>query len=127
MKIGVFMQFLTGRRFAAGVTALALLISAAMAGWHVEYPVQVAGIQDQTAVSAFRSGESASQADIEKSKPGAIGSQDCASHCELHGRGMPHSVASLNHIMPTALKLLALRDSGFAVAQPDGLLEPPKA
>jgi hypothetical protein len=127
MKIGVFMQFLTGRRFAAGVTALALLISVAMGGWHVEYPVQVAGIQDQTTVSAFQSGESASQADTEKSKPGANGSQDCASHCEQHGRGLPHTVASLNHSMPTAPKLLALNDNGLAVAQPDGLLEPPKA
>jgi len=127
MKIGVFMQFLTGRRFAAVVTALALLIGATVGAWHFESPDMVAGFTDQTTVLAFQSGENATQADIETSKPGANGSQDCASHCEQHGRGLPHSVASLNHSMPTALKLLALRDNGLAVAQPDGLLEPPKA
>lgn len=121
------MQFLTGRRFAAVVTALALLFSATVGAWHLEHPAMVAGFNDQTAVSAFQSGESALQADIEKSKPGANGSQDCASHCKQHGRGLPHTVASLNHSMPTAPKLLALHDNGLAVAQPDGLLEPPKA
>ena len=127
MKISIFRHFSTGRRLALIVTVLGMLFCATVGAWHLEHPVMVAGLNDQTTVSAFQSGDSASQIDIEKSKPGANGSQDCASHCEQHGRGLPHSVASLNHSMPTAPKLLALRDNGFAVAQPDGLLEPPKA
>lgn len=127
MKIGIFRQFLTSRRIAVFVTVLAMLLTATVGAWHLEHRVAVPGMNDQSVMSAFLSGESAAQADIEKSKPGANGSQDCASHCEQHGRGLPHSVASLERSMPTAPKLLALRDSGFAAAQPDGLLEPPKA
>ncbi len=127
MKIGIFRHFLAGRRFAVIVTVLGMLFSATVGAWHLEHPDMVAGFNDQTTVSAFQSGDSASQVDIDKSKPGANGSQNCASHCEQHGRGLPHTVASLNHSMPTAPKLLALRDNGLAVAQPDGLLEPPKA
>ena len=127
MNISIFRHFMTGRRIAALVTVLALLFSVTIETWHLEHPAQVAGFNDLTSVSAFLSGDDASQADPEKSQPGANGSQDCAFHCEQHGRGLPHSVASLDQSMHTAPKLLALRDNGLPVAQPDGLLEPPKA
>ena len=127
MKIGVFMQFLTGRRFAAVVVVLALLFSVTVEVWHLEHPTQVTGVNDLTSVSAFLSGDNPSQADTEESQPGANGSQDCAFHCEQHGRGLPHPVASQDQSLYTAPKLLALRDNGMPVAHPEGLLEPPKA
>ena len=71
MKIGVFMQFLTGRRFAAVVVVLALLFSVTVEVWHLEQPTQVTGVNDLTSVSAFLSGDKPSQADTEESQPGA--------------------------------------------------------
>lgn len=115
-----------GRHFAALIAVLGMLFTATAGAWHLEHPIMAAGLNDQTTVSAFL-GYDALQVDVEKSKPGAKGNQDCASHCEQHGRSLPHTVASLDKSMPTAPKLLVLRDNGFAVAWPDGLLEPPKA
>ena len=127
MNIGIFRHFMTGRHIAAFVTVLALLFSVTIETWHLEHPAEVTGLNDLTSVSAFLLGDNASQADTEKSQPGANGSQDCAFHCEQHGRGLPHPVASQDQSLYTAPKLLALRDNGMPVAHPEGLLEPPKA
>lgn len=124
MSLSTIKHFPAGRRFAALVTVLAVLFATVVTSWHIEHPASGAGFEAQIAVSLSID---AGTPEADHSAPVGKAGQDCAFHCDQHSRSLPVIAMDSADVLPKALKLLAQRDDMAAVAQPDGLLEPPKA
>lgn len=110
----------TGRHFAALLAAFAVLFCAVLAVWHFDH----AETAEAPLLSAFVA--SAMDANGDPSPPLKAADQDCAFHCDQHGRSLPSVAAIGVEALPGAPKLLALRDSASDLARPDGLIEPPR-
>jgi len=110
----------TGRRFAALLAAFAVLFCAILAVWHFDHAAVAEDALPSAAITA------AVNADSDVPAPLKAVDQDCAFHCDQHGRSLP-SFATVEVVAhPGAPKLLVLRDSASDLAQPDGLIEPPR-
>lgn len=111
----------TGRRFAALLAAFAVLFCAVLAVWHFDHEYTAEAASPPTVITV------AAEADPEVPAPLKAVDQDCAFHCDQHGRSLPSATALEAEALPGAPKLLVLRDSASDLAQPDGLIEPPRA
>lgn len=118
-----------GRRFAAFAAVLALLFSGLVAAWHFEAPLADLGSANPT-LSAGIGVDVLETVTAEGTKPATPvnkADQDCAFHCDQHGRGLPPVAVMAANSLPSPPRLLNLRDAPKAATQPDGLLEPPRA
>lgn len=110
----------TGRRFAVLLAAFAVLFCAVLAVWHFDHEFTAEATLPSALITA------AVNADAEVPAPLKAVDQDCAFHCDQHGRSLPSAAAPEAEALPGAPKLLVLRDSASDLAQPDGLIEPPR-
>jgi hypothetical protein len=110
----------TGRRFAALLAAFAVAFCAVLAVWHFDHEYTAEAALPSAVITA------ALNADAEVPAPLKAVDQDCAFHCDQHGRGLPSVAAVGAEALPRAPKLLTLHDSASDLAQPDGLIEPPR-
>lgn len=110
----------TGRRCAALLAAFAVLFCAVLAIWHFDHVATAEDALPSAVIAA------AASADADAPAPLKVVDQDCAFHCDQHGRSLP-SFATVEVVAhPGAPKLLVLWDSASDLAQPDGLIEPPR-
>ncbi len=116
-----------GRLLAALLAVSALLYSALFGSWHADYARANAVEPAALAYSAASDTAPLEAAAGDETPAPAKQMQDCAVHCDQHGRAMPAQLKVLIADLPSAECLLPLRDAGIDLGLIFGLLEPPKA
>ncbi|MBP7066553.1 hypothetical protein [Ferrovibrio sp.] len=106
---------------------MSAVLFTALFGWHTEYAVANAADPVSLAYSASSDAVPPDAAAGDETPAPAKLVQDCAVHCDQHGRAMPVQLRVQMVAFPSTESPTSLRDAGIDLGLIFGLLEPPRA